>query len=150
VKHGRDIFLGFVLVLLFFALLLLMDAADAQPLARRVGLPLVANGQAQPTPAPRAAYDLRPPPGIRCFHHDTLPVEALDGAIYWNSQCMDGRGQLVFRTDAAGTTLVLPSTMGGTGRLFVGRDGWLYLSTGSYDIEPRFTRVEPVPGWRRP
>jgi hypothetical protein len=108
-------------------------------------VPAVANGQAT---APRPAYDLRPPDGIRCFHSDVTVVEASDGSVFWNALCQDGRGQLVFRTDASGTALVFTSSMGGRGSLFVGRDGWLYLAVGSFDVSPPFTRVESVIGWQ--
>jgi hypothetical protein len=110
-----------------------------------VYVPMVVNGQAT---APRPAYDLRPPDGIRCFHSDVTVVEAADGAVWWNALCQDGRGQLVFRTDASGTALVFTSSMGGRGSLFVGRDRWLYLAVGSFEASPPFTRVEPVPGWQ--
>ncbi len=133
------------LLVLPFVALLLFGVSTAQT-RTRVYLP-VASGVRQTQP--RDAYDLRPPDGITCFHSDVTVVEASDGAVFWNAQCMDGQRQNVFRTDAQGTRRVLQSSMGGRGSLFVGRDGWLYLAAGSFEADPPFTRVESVPGWAR-
>jgi streptogramin lyase len=111
-------------------------------LAVTVYLPYVVTSQ--PT-QPRAPFQLTPPAGISCFHHDTVIVEH-GGALWWNSQCQNNAGQLVFRTDQAGTQLMHTGSEGGLGTLYVAPDGYLYLAVGSLS-NPRHTSVEPVTGW---
>lgn len=124
------------------AMLLAGAVASAAPVDQTY-LPVVQHQ----TNDPRPGFQLSPPSGIRCFHHDTQVIEATDGSLWWNSQCQDGRGQLVFRTDASGTALMHTGSEGGLATMYVGSDGWLYLAVGSL-ANPRRTTVEPVTGWQ--
>jgi len=126
---------------------LLYGVSTAAPTPRAY-LPSVRNGQAQAQP--RGAYDLRAPAGIECFGHDVTRLVAHDGAVVWNCQAKNGRGNVVMRTDATGTRLILESGMGGLGHLDIDPDGHAYLTVGSFDVQPPFVRVLPIPGWVAP
>lgn len=89
---------------------------------------------------------LTTPPDISCFLSDVTSRVDRTGAIFWNSQCRNNRGQLVFRTDAAGTTVALVTGQGGRGSLDVGPDGRLYITVT--DLEQIHAFHLPVPGWQ--
>ena len=122
---------------------LLYGVSTAAPTPRAYLPTVQGSGQAQP----RGAYDLRPPAGIECFGHDVTRLVARDGAVVWNCQAKNGRGNVVMRTDAQGTRLILESGMGGLGHLDIDPDGHAYLTVGSFDVQPPFVRVLPIPGW---
>lgn len=81
-----------------------------------------------------------------CFLLDSTSRVDATGAIFFNSQCKNGRGQVVFRMDADGTlSEVLSGVEGGRGSLDIRPDGWLWLTvSNSAQTEIVLYRV---PGW---
>ncbi len=93
-----------------------------------------------------AITKLTPPSGISCFMSDVTSRVDRSGTVFWNSQCRNNLGQLVFRTDATGTTLVFATGQGGRGSLDIGPDGRLYITVN--DLEQIHAFRLPIPGWQ--